>query len=262
MLRLKKSHFYRGDDATMKQNLYDQQLFFHDYQSLRLSGVSENDIIEQPALRGCLPPLEGLRILDLGCGGGQFARYCVEQGALEVTGVDLSTNMLEYARAHNAHPNIHYLQGSLEDVELPDGAYDLIVSSLVMDYVRDYGQVVQKVTRALRKGGHFVYSTLHPHITARIEGTGWVRDEAGEKLYWPLDNYLEDGERQIRMVDTTAICYHRSMSTAVNTLLRSGLTLLEIIEPTCTPEGLLMQPHQVSEVRRPTFILFKTQKLL
>lgn len=245
----------------MKQNLYDLPDFYRHYQSIRLSDVSENEIIEQPAMRGCLPPLAGLRVLDLGCGGGQFARYCAEQGAWEVTGVDLSHNMLEYARTNNAHERIRYIHGSLEEIELPEGYYDLIVSSLVMDYVRDYEQVVRKAARAMRDGGHFVYSTLHPHITARIQNEGWVRDEAGNKLYWPLDNYLEDGPREITIVaGQKGIVYHRSMSTAVNTLIRAGLVLQELIEPTCTPEGLLLQPHQVVEVRRPTFVIFKTQK--
>ncbi|EJL26668.1 hypothetical protein [Brevibacillus sp. BC25] len=58
----------------MKQNLYDQLDFCQDYQKLLLSDESENDIIEQPAFRGCLPSLKGLRVLDLGCGGGQFAK--------------------------------------------------------------------------------------------------------------------------------------------------------------------------------------------
>lgn len=247
----------------MKQNLYDQLDFYQDYQKLRLSGQSENDLIEQPAFRGCLPSLKELRVLDLGCGGGQFAKYCVEQGAQEVIGVDLSHNMLEYARTNNSHENIQYLQSSLEDIELADHDYDLITSSLVMDYVRDYELVINKVSRALRNGGHFVYSTLHPHITARKKVEGWVRDEEGQKHFWPLDNYLEDGEREMQMMNgRKALFYHRSMSTAVNTLIQAGLTLQEIIEPTCTPEGLRLQPHQISEVRRPTFIIFKTQKTL
>lgn len=245
----------------MKQNIYDVDEFYNYYQNIRLSKESENEIIEQPSLRGCLPPLEGLRILDLGCGGGQFARYCVSQGALHVTGVDLSQNMLGHARTHNAHERIEYVHGSLEDIELLDNQYDLIVSSLVMDYVRDYDHVVRKVAKALRDGGNFVYSTLHPHITARIQNEGWVRDAAGDKLYWPVDNYLEDGPREMDIMGGHKVTfYHRSMSTAVNVLIQSGLMLEELIEPVCTPEGLLLQPHQTAEVRRPTFVIFKTKK--
>ncbi|WP_232695693.1 class I SAM-dependent methyltransferase [Brevibacillus daliensis] len=246
----------------MKQNLFDNPDFFRDFQHNRLSGESENDLIEQPALRSCLPPLKGLKVLDLGCGGGQFARYCMDQGALAVTGVDLSKNMLEYAHTHNDLAGITYIHGALEDIELPTNYYDLIVSSLVMDYVRDYESVVKKITQALSDRGYFVYSTLHPHITARKLVEGWVRDEKGNKHYWPLDNYLEDGRREMYLVkDQKATFYHRSMSTAVNTLIKAGLMLHEIIEPTCTPEGLLRQPHQISEIRRPTFLILKTQKV-
>lgn len=157
----------------MKQNLYDQLDFYQDYQKLRLSGQSENDIIEQPAFRGCLPSLKGLRVLDLGCGGGQFARYCVEQGASEVVGVDLSHNMLEYARTNNSHRNIQYLHGSLEDIELADHDYDLIASSLVMDYVRDYEHVIKKVRLPLARRARAGYATKKDRSISGPWTTTW-----------------------------------------------------------------------------------------
>ena len=247
----------------MRQNVYDQQDVFENFQNNRLSGRSENDLIEQPAIRGCLPPLTGKSVLDLGCGGGQLVKYCIEQGASEATGVDLSKNMLDYARANHSHERITYLQGSLEDIDLPDNQFDLIVSSLAMHYIGEYERVVQKVVSALRSNGYFIYSALHPHITARKLTEGWVRDEAGEKRFWPLDDYLDDGPRDLQVTpDKKAVIYHRSMSSAVNGLIQAGLTLDQIIEPTCSPEGLILQPHQVVEIRRPTFIIFKTQKLV
>ncbi|MFP3416351.1 hypothetical protein SB773_33470, partial [Bacillus sp. SIMBA_074] len=52
-----------------------QQDVFENFQNNRLSGRSENDLIEQPAIRGCLPPLTGKSVLDLGCGCGQLVKY-------------------------------------------------------------------------------------------------------------------------------------------------------------------------------------------
>lgn len=244
----------------MKQNVYDQTEFFESYQALRLSNTCENELIEQPALRKCLPPLTGLRVLDLGCGGGQFARYCIDQGAETVTGVDLSRNMLDYAEKHNGHERITYVHDSVEDVELPKNQFDLVVSSLMMDYVRDYEQLVIKIAGCLRARGQFVYSTIHPHITARKQVEGWVRDEEGNKLYWPLDNYCEEGVREVRMLIDGIENYHRTMSTSINVLIRSGLYLQEVHEPLATPEGLKLQPHLISEIRRPTFAIFKSKK--
>jgi SAM-dependent methyltransferase len=244
-------------------NFYDDPEFFASYQEARLSGVSENDLVEQPALRACLPPLDGLHVLDLGCGGGQLAGYCIQQGAKSVTGVDLSINMITYAKEHHADPRIHYLNFAIENVGLDRDSYDLIVSSLAMHYIETYEQIVERVVHALSPGGYFIFSTLHPNITARNARKGWIRDPEGKKLYWPLDNYLEDGAREMELTPgRTATFHHRSMSTTVNTLLRAGLELSELIEPTCTPDGLALQPGQAVETRRPTFIVLKARKPL
>ncbi|MGB6268317.1 MAG: class I SAM-dependent methyltransferase, partial [Olleya sp.] len=53
-----------------RQNIYDDDLFFKSYKTLR-SGDNANILVEIPALFELLPPLEGLNILDLGCGYGE-----------------------------------------------------------------------------------------------------------------------------------------------------------------------------------------------
>lgn len=73
-----------------KQNIYDHPEFFKGYIQLRETGNSYNEVLEQPAIHSLLPAsLEGLEILDLGCGAGHFAKYCVNKGAKRVVGVDL-----------------------------------------------------------------------------------------------------------------------------------------------------------------------------
>ncbi len=51
----------------MPQNIYDDLPFFEGYRALRLQDSGLNGVIEEPALRALLPPLKGLRIVDLGC---------------------------------------------------------------------------------------------------------------------------------------------------------------------------------------------------
>ena len=71
----------------MKQNIYDNPDFFNGYMDLRSNESGFNVAIEEPALRSLLPSLEGLHILDLGCGIGKFAAFCLEQGAVMCWGV-------------------------------------------------------------------------------------------------------------------------------------------------------------------------------
>jgi ubiquinone/menaquinone biosynthesis C-methylase UbiE len=61
--------------VTEPQNIYDDPRFYASYEQLRRTGAGLSDAIEQPALLAMLPqPLAGLRVLDLGCGFGDFAR--------------------------------------------------------------------------------------------------------------------------------------------------------------------------------------------
>ena len=83
----------------MPQNVYDDPDFFERYSQFRRSREGLAGAPEWPALKGMLPPLAGLRVLDLGCGFGAFARWAREMGAESVLGVDLSEKMLARARA-------------------------------------------------------------------------------------------------------------------------------------------------------------------
>ena len=54
-----------------KQNVYDNNDFFENFQSSRSNDVNFNDCIETPILSGMLPDLHGKKVLDIGCGMGQ-----------------------------------------------------------------------------------------------------------------------------------------------------------------------------------------------
>ena len=73
-----------------KQNVYDDKVFFENFQSSRSNDVNFNDCIETPILFGMLPDLHGKKVLDIGCGMGQHARQYSEMGAESVLGIDLS----------------------------------------------------------------------------------------------------------------------------------------------------------------------------
>ena len=65
-----------------------------------------------------------------------------------------------------AAPVIEYRQGAMEDADLADGSFDVVLSSLAFHYVADFGALVRKIARWLRPGGDFVFSCEHPVCTA------------------------------------------------------------------------------------------------
>lgn len=244
----------------MKQNIYDDEVFFKEYTSVRKSGATYNDFIEQPAIKSLMPALEGKSVLDLGCGSGQFARYCVDRGAVKVLGVDISKKMLELAKTENNDEKIKYLCSPIEDLELSNQTYHVIVSSLAIHYIKDYTSLIKNIAELLAKDGEFIFSTEHPIVTARKEMDNWVKNEEGNKLHWAFDHYQEEGQREQSWHIDGVIKYHRTISTLVNTLILNGLTIESIVEPQSTAAGLEQMPKLVNERRRPSFLLIKARK--
>ncbi|MDR0136762.1 class I SAM-dependent methyltransferase [Metabacillus idriensis] len=244
----------------MKQNIYDDETFFEYYQSHRKTGVTYNDFVEQPAIKAALPDLHGKSILDLGCGTGDFAKYCVDHGASSVMGVDLSEKMLKQAIFENSHKTIEYFCSSIEGFEAEVDSFDVIISSLVFHYIEDFTELIKKIGRWLKPGGKLVFSVEHPVVTARLEMNNWVIDEDKNKLHWAFDNYQEEGMREQEWVIKGVVKYHRTLSTIVNTVIKEGLVLEELREPQSVPIGLERLPKLVNEKRRPSFLIVKAGK--
>lgn len=245
----------------MKQNIYDNPNFFKDYTTLRESEITANDFIEQPAIKSLIPCLKGKSVLDLGCGDGHFSKYCIENGAKNVIGVDISNNMIERAKKLNQDDNIEFMCLPMEDLGLTNQKFDLIISSLSIHYVEDYPAMIEKINGLLKNGGDFIFSTEHPIATARKGSNHWIKTEDGNKLHWALDNYQEEGIREHDwFVDYSVVIYHRTISTLVNTLIEHGFSLDKIIEPQSTLTGIEKMPELINEKRRPSFIIIKSKK--
>lgn len=241
------------------QNIYDDPTFFDGYLRLRAADTGLNGVLEQPAIRALVPPLAGLRVLDLGCGFGDFAREARQDGAARVLGIDLSERMLAEARSRTSDPDIEFLRCSIEEFRSSAASWDLVVCSLALHYVKDYAAAVRQVAHCLRPGGSFVFSVEHPLVTANP--AGWVRDDRGGKLHWALDHYATEGERRTSWFVDGVTKYHRTVSTYVNELLDAGFAVRRLAEPLPLKEALKERPGLLSEFRRPPFLLIRAERL-
>lgn len=248
---------YMSNHAT-PQNIYDNPVFFQGYRQLREQDSGLNGALEIPALRSLLPDLAGKRILDLGCGFGDFARHACAQGALAVTALDVSHSMITEARRLTGDEPIHYLHGSMEDFTATAQSFDLVISSLALHYIEDYAALAQRLFTALAPGGQFVFSVEHP--TCSAYPVGWVKAEDGTRLHWPLNNYQYEGERHSEWFVNDVRKYHRTVQTYVNTLINVGFRLDHLGEPTPLASFLSERPGLEAEWRRPAFLLLAVSK--
>jgi ubiquinone/menaquinone biosynthesis C-methylase UbiE len=98
------------------------------------------------AVIGSLGPLEGRRVLDLGCGKGRFAAHLARLGA-DVVGLDLSAGMLAHASG------LDRVRASAKRLPFVDGTFDAVVAIEVIEHVGAVGLVLDEARRVLKPGG-------------------------------------------------------------------------------------------------------------
>jgi SAM-dependent methyltransferase len=242
----------------MTQNIYDNEEFFAGYSRLPRSVEGLDGAPEWPALRAMLPDVRGRRVLDLGCGFGWFCRWAREQGAASVEGIDVSEKMLARARATTADPAIVYSRADMERLALPVASFDLVYSSLALHYVADLEWLLSEAHQSLVPGGSLVFSVEHPLLTAPTV-QGWSVDAAGRKT-WPVDGYLDEGNRCTDWLTKGVIKQHRTLATYINMLLRLRFTLSHVEEWGPTSQQIASRPSLADEHRRPPFLLVAARR--
>ncbi len=244
----------------MKQNIYDIPGFFESYQRMRDKQHGLNAVLEQPAILALLPEVQGMSVLDLGCGAGELCRRISALGAKNVIGVDISSKMLELA-ASDIPAGVSFQHSAMEDLKFPVATFDLVVSSLAFHYVKDLKDLANNIYDWLKPGGFLLFSTEHP-VSTCSQGIhhGWIKDSAGKKLYWPLDEYHLEGIRESHWFVKGVIKYHRGISTILNSLLEAGFIIKAVEEPVASEEDEKIWPELKEARRRPPFFIVKVSK--
>jgi 2-polyprenyl-6-hydroxyphenyl methylase/3-demethylubiquinone-9 3-methyltransferase len=111
-----------------------------------------------------LCPVQGLQVLDVGCGGGILSDSLGRKGATTL-GIDLSTKALRVAELHALEarsPNVTYREISAEALatERP-GQFDLVTCMEMLEHVPDPASVVKACAALVKPGGWVFFSTLN-----------------------------------------------------------------------------------------------------
>lgn len=241
------------------QNIYDDPDFLAGYATLDRQVRGLDGAAEWPELRSMIPDIGGKQVVDLGCGFGWFSRWADQHGAMSIVGVDVSTQMLEQARADTVSPIIEYRCIDLDELELPVDSCDVVFSSLTLHYIANLSRLLSMLARATRPGGSLVFSVEHPIFSAPTS-QDFETSQAGDRV-WPLDNYLVEGERVTSWFVDGVVKEHRTVATYVNTVIDAGFALDRIVEWGPTAEEVEADPELAEDLHRPWFLLLRASRL-
>ena len=192
------------------------------------------DSVKDPvsrALLNLLGPVEGLRVLDVACGHGRMTRELARAGASRPTiGVDSSGALLDQARrAEQDQPlGIRYLHADVTTGDWLDAetGFDTVTCHYGLSDIDDLDGTLHGISAALRPGGRFVFSILHPCFPGAeyVSGSWPAGASYYDEGFWTADGPYSTLRRQVG-------ANHRMLSTYVNALHRHGLRLDEVAEP-------------------------------
>src|SRR5829696_9171631 len=148
-----------ADDAVFGSTLYDEA---------ETAGATAAAV---DASLGCGVPTavadlnEGETVLDLGSGAGADVLISAKRvgSAGRAIGLDMTDEMLELARANAAAAgveNAEFVKGYIEQLPLPDGSVDVVISNCVINLAADKRVVLAEAARVLRRGGRFAVSDV------------------------------------------------------------------------------------------------------
>ncbi|OGO49929.1 MAG: hypothetical protein A2148_07830 [Chloroflexi bacterium RBG_16_68_14] len=183
---------------------------------------------------GLVGDVSGLRVIVLGCGGGQDCIVLAKQGA-QVTGIDLSDKQIEYGRrlAEREGVLVTLLQGNVEELKgIDDESYDLALSLHALNYVEHVDRAIAEAYRVLRPGAPFVISLAHP-FDACLQGDPPYGVTKG---YWERERdwqweFPKDG------VSARLRSWYRPVSEWFSLLMDAGFRVERLLEPAPTEEA-------------------------
>jgi len=206
-----------------------------------------NAYYERPAMIGLAGDVAGRRVLDAGCGSGPLSAALRANGAV-VTGFDGSPEMIALARKRlGENADLHVADLS-QPLPFADGAFDDVVMSLVLHYLRDWTAPLAELRRVLKPGGRLILSVNHPALY---------------KVFYPDADYFvvteHSEEYTFESGHSMVLTYwHRPLHAMTDAFTAAGFRLSAISEPPTAPgtPRELFPPHLGDRTSFLCFIFF------
>lgn len=201
--------------------------------------------IIDPALLRLVGSVNGLRVIDLGCGNGYLTRRFKRRGAVRAVGVDGSRASIALARRREAAAPTGAEFCCADSAHLgrfASGSFDRVVANMSLMDIRDGAGTIREMSRLLAPEGRAIFSISHPCFDVDMNSS-WLleRHPYHDTVARKVEGYRHERSFRVpwkvsetEMAYTTS--YHRTLSTYARYLNDAGLAILRLAEPSPKPE--------------------------
>ena len=153
---------------------------------------------EAPLLERLGGRVEGLKVLEVGCGQGVGTELILERfGAAEVHALDLDPNMVQRARKRlAAYPpqRLRIGVGDVSEIDAADDAYDVVFDFAILHHVPIWQDAVGEIRRVLKPGGRFYFHEVTSHFLDKWFARTFLEHPAENRFSGP--EFVAELERQ------------------------------------------------------------------
>ncbi len=175
---------------------------------------------------GLFPELKGKRVLDIGCGSGHSLKWCGDNGAGELWGLDISTRQIENAQQFLSDNNYESkLFNSPMEVNcgLPTEYFDVVYSIYAIGWTVDLQTTFQNIASYLKKDGVFIFSWDHPLMRC-------VEAQNNSMVF--ENSYFNEEDFSYNQRGNPVTLKNRKLSTYINSLAHTGFLVECLVEET------------------------------
>ena len=141
----------------------------HKFNPVRITYI-RNQILDNFKINKNLEkPLSGLKILDVGCGGGLLCEPLSRLGG-DITGIDVAQVSIKVAKEHakQSKLKINYIHNDIETLSKRKNKFDVVLVMEVVEHVKDVEKFIQSASKCLRKGGLLFVATINRTIKSYL----------------------------------------------------------------------------------------------
>ncbi len=229
------------------------------------------ELLNTPAFLNMLPPIDGLRGLDVGCGEGSNTRRLAQLGA-HMRAIDIAPSFIRHAQAAEEADRLEVVYEVGDGMALPfaNSAFDFVTAFMSFMDMPQPDRALGEAARVLRPGGFVQFSILHPCFMPPRRQV--LRDQAGAILGVLVGEYFDRVEKDTWWIAASPKTandkaegfrtpqFHRTLGDWIEMIGVAGLAIEALGEPRADDDLVRAAPGMAEAAAVPLFLHIRARK--